>query len=313
MLDGGNQMNKNSNMKDKVEEWLSKEGYSLEFYVATQFQKSYFNVMQGSYVRDKDNDSVREIDVIASTDFEDDNFIIRILNVIECKWSKDKPWVIFTSNNSMNPRATIAQSFASSLGDAILWHVSGNEELYNTSYFYSPEYAGFGGRQALTNPNGKDLFYSSMQSITSATNQLTKEYDNKHFQQFNLPKIAVIAFPIIVVDGVLFEAKYDSEQEMILLNETNHVRLHWSGSDSWEFHSTIDVVTKNYIGEFAKQRRKETELLGEIFIKSLKNIVDCYEDKSLKKLNYNQEEIEIIGLPKILYNIDLMKKNNTDR
>lgn len=49
---------------------------------------------QGSHVRDEENNLVREFDVVASKDFEVNGYNLRFLHVVECKWSKEKPWVI---------------------------------------------------------------------------------------------------------------------------------------------------------------------------------------------------------------------------
>lgn len=301
--------NEKIDLKSKVEEWLTKEGYSLEFYVATQFKKSKFLVKQGVHVRDNLSDLVREIDVLATNDLGVNDHTISIEHVIECKWSKDKPWVIFTSDNSIHPAACITQSFGSILGRTLLWHIAGNEGLYDTSYFNSPHNAGFAGRQALS--NGKDLFYNAIQSITGVTELRARSHDSSNLP-FTLPKLAAIVFPVIVVDGELYEANYDEENDKVMLTETNHVRLHWKGSETWKLHSTVDIVTKSYIGEFSNLRKNELLILQNNLAKALENTVECFNERSLEKLNIKVAPRGFSGLPAILEHIsqiELMNKN----
>jgi hypothetical protein len=53
-------------VKERVEGWLAKEGYPLEFSVAKTFRAAGFHVRQGEYVRGEDPEQPREIDVAAT-------------------------------------------------------------------------------------------------------------------------------------------------------------------------------------------------------------------------------------------------------
>ncbi len=89
------------NLHDKLREWLNSEGYPLEFATANTFRRCGFATRQGSYVRDQESENPREIDVTASIHASDGDSLIRIYHVIECKWSQDKPWIVFTSDHGM--------------------------------------------------------------------------------------------------------------------------------------------------------------------------------------------------------------------
>lgn len=140
----------NNSLKTKVEEWLEKEGYSLEFLTATVFERYGFRVLQGEHYEDNKNGIWREADVVAHRTYEVEDTLFRVSHIVECKWSKDKPWVIFCSSGiQKHPGESIAQSIGSYLGRAILWHMAGNSDLYGTSHFSTPEQPGFAGRQAV--------------------------------------------------------------------------------------------------------------------------------------------------------------------
>ena len=109
------------NLHSKVIEWLNREGYPIEFAAASIFRRYKFRVFQGYYVRDIDSDAAREIDILASKTASSRDYLVRAYHVVECKWSQDKPWVIFTSANArIGHAACVAQTMASLLGSTIL-------------------------------------------------------------------------------------------------------------------------------------------------------------------------------------------------
>jgi hypothetical protein len=110
-------MEPQNSLPDKVLEWLNEQGYPTEFQVANICDRHGFRVFQGYHVRGEDPDVPREIDVLAQTDrISTNNYLIRVCHVIECKWSKDKPWVVLTS-----PHAGLKQRFGESRVDLMAY------------------------------------------------------------------------------------------------------------------------------------------------------------------------------------------------
>ncbi|QQE77313.1 hypothetical protein [Alicyclobacillus sp. SO9] len=291
----------NNSLKSKVEKWLEREGYSLEFLTATSFEKHGHRVFQSKHYEDTDNGILREVDVEADLDFHFDNTLLRITHIVECKWSKDKPWVVFCSSASRkHPGAGIAQSVGSYLGRALLWHIAGENEIYDTSYFATPSEPGFAGRQALA--SGKDLFYSSIQSVTASSILRAGYYDTQVQNAINIPNYAETVFPVIVVNGPLFKAVYDNTTGKIELEDSRHLRLHWSGSQSWFFDINVDIVSVDYIDEFVERRKEESILLFSSMQKAYINIKECFDAKSLEPMNVNKAPRGFLGLPPLLSN-----------
>jgi hypothetical protein len=231
-------------LQTKVQAWLDQEGYPLEFAAAAVFRRHGFQVRQGTYVRVDDEEKAREIDVVAYKDAGGDA-LIRIYHVVECKWSKDKPWVVFTGSGSMASAACITQTISSLLGSAIVWTQAGLEQLHGMNLFTTPRRAGFNGRQAFS--KGNDEFYNAMSSVSSLSTLLVENYDDEKRARGILPKSAVLAFPVIVVDGRLFEAYFDSAENKLKLEESQCLRCHWRGAPAWRLHATIDIVTFDYL------------------------------------------------------------------
>jgi hypothetical protein len=84
----------------KIRKWLDKEGYPLEMQVARTFREIGFEVSSSEYYLDPDEKKPREIDVIATLQKTISGVLFQIAYTVECKLSKDKPWVCFCSTVS---------------------------------------------------------------------------------------------------------------------------------------------------------------------------------------------------------------------
>lgn len=82
-------------LQASVQEWLEAQGYPLEMRTAAAFRLAGFRAVQGVYYQDPETDAWREIDVVA--DIPEVYRSARIVFVAECKSSRDKPWLLFTS------------------------------------------------------------------------------------------------------------------------------------------------------------------------------------------------------------------------
>ena len=279
----------------KVREWLEHEGYPLEFRVAQKLRNARFAVRQGSYIRDSEQNAPREIDVLAFLDGRVKKRLLRVYHVIECKWSKDKPWVVFTSDQRMAPAACITQTIASEFGSAVLWKEAGLLYLQELEVFATPKRSGFNGRQALTK-EGADRFYSAMKSVVSLTKSLVDSYDDSNRKRRTLPEAVAVGFPVIVVQGELYEAFLDTKSGDIALQRTPQVRCHWKGSSEWTLHATVDVVTFDHLDVFLKTRSAQVETLLRIMETSVREVVQCVEKNSIELLNVTQGSRGVVGL-----------------
>ncbi len=289
-------------LKDKVSDWLQSEGYPLEFSVAHTFHEHGFDANQGHYVRDEEGGAVREIDVVAQGTQVERDSLVRVCNVVECKWSRDKPWVVFTSrNNKIAESACIAQTISNKAGQAVLWAIAGDRELWLTQMFRSPTKAGFNGRQVFGQKN--DLFYQALQSVTQKSQLLVKKYDRHRSAPEELLKSVVVALPLIVVDGDLFEAYLDPAAGKLVVEEADHIRMHWRGSVSWPFHATVDIVRNAKLDDFAEVRRTETTLLIESMLSCLARIRSFSKTGNLGTLKVKEGGRGIVGLPPLLWEL----------
>jgi hypothetical protein len=300
-------------LSSKVADWLRGEGYPLEYFTAHTFRRHGFKVEQGAYIKPAEGNP-REIDVLASQSKVNANSeppLARVYTVVECKWTKDKPWVAFTANTGqMASSAIIAQTISSELGEASVFLEAGDEELPNLALFQSPETPCFGGRQAFGRES--DVFYNAIKSVAGAARNVVERY-NKYKSEDELPDAAVLAFPLIVIQGDLFEAAYDEQADQMTLQRATQTRLHWRGSKDSDLLTTVDVVTKDGLDSFVSQRAAETKVLLEALFLRANQLAECFRNKSVAGLVHNVGPTGTEGMPPFLYDLyELAERATSD-
>ncbi len=300
-------------LKEKVTEWLETQGYPLEFRVARAFERSgFFETYQGQYIQDDKGGDPREIDVLANitTSYEEKCFF-RISQVVECKWSKDKPWLVFTSSRSiMGEGACIAQTIASALGEAAMFCIAGDNALGDLELFKRPGRGGFAGRRAFEkNKEQQDIFYATIQGLITKSVNYAKSYGLPNPSAGQVPSSGCLAFPIIVIDGDLFEAYYDKEKDNVALREAHHIRIFWRGAPGHKrFITPVDIVTAGAVEEFAKKRLLETKALLTAVSISIANIREAFREQAFNKLEITEASRGFTSFPPLLAELYVLDK-----
>ena len=298
----------------RIEGWLSKEGYPLEFRTANEFRRAGLSVRQGRYVRRRDdNDVAREIDVAASVDTLADSQnqrpLLRAYYIAECKWTPDKPWVVFSQPESIAQAACVCQTIGTGLGRAIMWARAGDNQFARLRQFEAPSRPGFSGRQVLGNKDNVDAFYNAMRSVTTLATNLCEWYDEGRVPG-RMPEYGVVAFPIVVIDGRLFEAWFDVSLGRLRVEERKQMRLHWKGAPNWSHHATVDIVVADHLPEFLVGRRQELSCLLTVMRETADEIARCFESATLDQLSVTEGGRGIVGLPPLLCEILRMQRGN---
>ena len=283
---------------DRVSDWLAKEGYPLEFSAASQLRAAGFHVRQGEYVRDPKGGVPRETDVTAALTVTVSGSLLRVYQLIECKWSKDKPWVVFAGPGGMVQSAMIAQSIGSVTARSLLWARAGDPHLQSLSLFDAPRTPAFGGRQAFSDKN--DVFYSTLQGVVSKASLLAEGYDENTKKIDQSLEKAVVVFPVVVVDGVLMGATYEGEDRRLCLKEVPQVRIHWRGAASWRLHATVDIVAASALPTFAAQRFLDSKIFLQQLGVGFEQLHQCWKMKTFKPLEITNGARGVIGKPALL-------------
>jgi hypothetical protein len=239
-----------SDAEHEVKKWLETQGFPLEFLAADRFAKAGFAISQGEYFPDPRGETLRETDVVATLTRETDARLYRFAVVVECKWSRKHPWVIFTSRAARPTAAeSIAYLLASPFAEAVLWFLAGNADIRRRHELELPPRAGFGGRQAFIEPGREDSFYRAIQSVVGAATALSRTSSDSAWPSNAVREFRVVV-PTIVIDGLLFEAYLHSGTLEVAPLRSGLVS--WRGFGARSQAVFVHIVTIDELPSFAE-------------------------------------------------------------
>lgn len=246
---------KAEDLNSGLAKWLKEQGYPLEMTVARAFRKVGFHIIQSEYYDDPETGKHREIDVSSSIQKRMNNFLGRVGFCVECKLAKDKPWIIFTSLEiQLADPARIVQRVASSLGHVLLNRVCEHEDIQDLPMFCIPQRPGYGLTQAFT--DNEDIPYSAVMAAAKAAFAQAKSADEAAFMK----PVCEILFPVVVIDGKLFECYLDSSGEVIT-GEICTGTLVWRSPVIGMPHTIVHIVTLPVIDSFVQEARETSVAL----------------------------------------------------
>lgn len=235
-------------MESKIREWLQTQGYPLEMKVARLFRAHLFNVLQSDYYEDSETGIQRETDVIAAIDCDCGGVMARILFVVECKSSPNKPWVLFSGGRRLADPARVVQSAGSDLGRRVLSHLCQRHEIQALAQFRIDEPAGYGITQAFT--SGNDVPYLAATSVSKAGAAETKKADN-FWIEYGHP-VCLFVFPVIVIDAEFVEAHLEVNGD-VAVNRISSGTLVWRNRLIGKPHTIIRVMRIEEVEQFANE------------------------------------------------------------
>lgn len=251
-----------TDLREAVTEWLNKQGFPLEMVVAAEFRRQGFLVIQSEFYEDPTTKAQREIDVAAHAQESTGKRLVRITFIVECKVSRDKPWVIFTSETvALAKRAGVAQRAASRTGRRFLDAICYQQSIQQLPFFRLPDRPGYAMVQALREGGARDLAYEALAGVSAATAAEASEPDISSF--FGRTDIIKVVFPVVVVDGKLFESYLD-ETGKIHVAEVTEATLVWRNPAAASIHSIIRISTLPFLSQLvAEALSTATALLAE--------------------------------------------------
>lgn len=229
----------------RVSAWLENQGYPLEMRVAAAFSQSGFRVIQADYYADPESGAQREIDVVASQQRDVHGVLFRVSFVVECKLSRDKPWVLFSAPaQRLSDRARVAQRASSDNGADLLDEICKREDVQALELFQIGERSAYGVTQAFT--TGSDVTFSALLGATKAASAEAEASNRASVQQ---GWTCEIIFPVIVIDGALFEY-YLAKDDGPLLGRIADGVLAWRNPIARMPHTFVHIVTRDALDQF---------------------------------------------------------------
>jgi len=239
-------------LPSKVRDWLQQEGYPFEMRVAQAFAKAGFRIQQSDYYDDPQTGVPREVDVVARIQSSvKSDLIFRVLFLVECKSSLDRPWLLFCSTKQgdlANP-GRVAQRISSNAGAHVLFGLSHDKDVQNLALFRLRAPIGYGLKQSFAkDKKEKDIAYAAMCSVGNAAKAGAMQWI-KHPHE---PRIVELIFPVIAIDGRLFRCWLD-EANVLSVGEVASGTLLWRNAFGHLGHTIIDIQTTSSLEEFAAE------------------------------------------------------------
>ena len=246
----------------QILDWLSTQGYPLEFRVAKAFERAGFSVSRGEYYSDSGPDGLvyREMDIHAQRSYVDMRAWTSAHVVAECKFSP-YPWVVTTVAST--PSKDGGRPLASGVDlEDVKYSYSYRNKGHDSYLLSRPGEYGFGlldvpvpkatkGPQASGSRNqGRDnLGYTAAQVVAKAARFISESQSKGH---------PSLVFPVIVLDGPLYSLFYDDADAPVLRRQ-KWQRLMWAAAGA-EIVS-VDIVCAQHLEEFLARVKPEFDFL----------------------------------------------------
>lgn len=278
---GDEKIQTNQDLPAQVKKWGEEQGYSLEMRVAKKFQENGFQVSQFEHFVDQESHSVRPVDVVVSLAKDVGNSRIVIKLYIECKYSaKDKPWVIVVTSDKFDKYSFFSRilkgqhpsnwsNIETLQGKATARIVQALDSSLTLDIF-SIRNPGYVVAESLTSQ--KDHAYEAIIQISKSVeahdieteetySQTLQAFDDlgkdpdyiKHPPVFGL--FLSIAFPIVVINGQLFESYLGNNNEVEVSEIQSGMvfvpyRRRETNPHSQVLLSPVTVVTEKYLDNY---------------------------------------------------------------
>jgi hypothetical protein len=195
-------------------DWLSKTGYPLELRIGRQLQKQGWHVNYGRRYSDPETGKSRELDVQAIVGgVSPKTASVFCSFCIECKSSKDKPWVALDTGATID-EDTYSQLALGDLGEMVV--VAANSEHIGLPKLFAANTPRVGGVvQALgaKDDNAPVSPFAALMQARSAALALDADFQKLAEDVSGELATATLFIPIVILEGKLFKYSIDDESK----------------------------------------------------------------------------------------------------
>jgi hypothetical protein len=290
--------------------------------VARAFREAGFDVSQFEHYIDQESQDVRPIDIVASLSKNIENSRVTIKFFIECKYTRSKPWVILITSERFNKYAFYSRILRGShpsnwekvdsvqgrLVARILLAVE--KENLNLDPFLI-EKGAYIVRESLIDdpdPKRKDVAYEATVQVSKSVEAHDIESEKifkgavETFEDYRDPDARIvpefklflnIAFPVVVINGELFESCLGKDNQLQVAQIKNGIVLVPYRRKETDPHaqvtlSPVTIVTEQALENYVKLVHEASENL----LSQVKAIQDLIEHERSKITRPSQKEIE---------------------
>lgn len=254
----------------RLKDWLATQGYPLEMRVGAAFQaKGFATGLQHFYRDPQEPETYREIDVIASDTVDVGETHVRVTFVVECKSSRDAPWVLFVASPEavLQSRVRTAFMLSSRLAKPYITRISTTPQIQALPLLAPTPRPAYGATDAFKRV---DVVYDAARSVLKAALAQIKTADD----DAAMYPVVELIFPVLITEARLFQA-YLGEQNSIELAEVDTALLMWRNPSLTHTASFINVVNDKALTSFVNAARETTNGL----LKADKDAIDRVETR----------------------------------
>jgi len=266
--------------QNKIKKDLLKSGFPLELEISRKLEDKEWNVLQNEYISEENSDQEYEVDIIGLRMFEKefDRIKFKLFSklVIECKKSEKYPWVFFTREKQSIDKAHRLIKQVANFGVNRPFRLPqhhyyddidflGEQIDYESLSVFSWEKKATSYSQAFRDPNKENQIYRTIKSLLRNL-RIIKNKQNKSLSQGRWSEIILeMYFPIIVLDGDLFEGFLNEGD--FTINEINYVPLVINSGENNLRRILVHVLKKDYFESLIENIHKDSEKLIEEYSK----------------------------------------------
>jgi hypothetical protein len=203
-------------LEEKVASWIEAQGYPLEMQVAEYVRASRGWWDHGRTYVDPETGKTREVDVMAIFD-AGQGTRSSVQLVVECKHTRDKPWVVFTTDNHvLSPFGYLSGLPHTQAADSVLDRLDAKQTAARRTTFAQPEREGFRLVKAFS--PAQDTAYQAVGTLMNGCRSLAELMGSRSDSH-------ILFVPVLVLDGPLFECSLPPDEASSVTREVPSATL----------------------------------------------------------------------------------------
>ena len=261
-------MNESKDIKKEIAKWLKSQGYPLEMNVAYEFRNAGFDVQLSHYYSDPENETIREIDVVAS--YPEYTGCLDISFVIECKVSKKKPWLLFSTEHTLegfNRLFAFCINSHSARGALVDKDI---ETVFKLPWMKKDGRSAYGLTQAFT--SGEDMTFKATTSVIKAAIARKRELNKQSWKPF------VFVFPVIIVDSALYECYLDDKGN-VAIEASNNMDLFFPWILGDDIGTCIRILSFDKLSAFIDEAQSIVKALSLLLEKDVEEKLNNLKER----------------------------------
>jgi len=215
-------MEKNNELKNKIKKEIDKSGHPVSLKASLILNKKGWYVKNAPIYFDKRTKTNREIDIVAQ---KKSNFVKDAFDtlIIECKKQKKNPWVFF-KQHKLNKNVFSLNIDIVETTEGRVYDWLDKKGIFKQHYYYDKPlstyyFVALSGESEKLN---RAIFNATNQVLDALRFYISQRLN--FFEEYKLrSKAPIFFYPIIVVDGKIFEASMENSK--IDVKESSHISL----------------------------------------------------------------------------------------